>query len=165
MAYGPEVRSSVRTNFIHGNDLKGAATLFGVSYETARNWKRDDKERGDDWDKAKAAYRLSNSDLDAMTAAIIERFVFLFETTISQIEEDDKITPLEKAEAISRLSDAYQKTVKAAKSSSRELSALSVALDVLKRLAQFIEEKFPQYKEPFVEVLAPFGKELTRTYE
>ena len=37
--------------------------------------------------------------------------------------------------------------------------------DVLKRMAEFIEKRFPQHKEAFVEILAPFGKELSSTYQ
>lgn len=164
MAHSNETRAAVRQMFIHGNDLKGACDQYGVSYETGRNWKRVAKAEGDDWDVARAAYRLSTSDVGDLTAAIIEKFIVLFESTIKQIDEATDIDPMKKAEAIAKLADSYHKTVSAAKSSSKKLSALSVSLDVMKRLSQFIEQKYPQHKAVFAEILTPFGKELTRHY-
>jgi len=90
--------------------------------------------------------------------------VFLFQTTITEIKNADNIGPLKKAEAISRLSDAFQKTVKAAGASNPDLSRLAIAMDVLQRQAKFIQQHYPEQKEAFLAMLEPFGRELSRVY-
>ncbi len=163
MAYSQEVKTKVRKSFIQGHPLKAAADLNSVPYETVRAWKRNAKATGDDWDSAKAAIRISSSGVQALTAEVIEDFVLLFQTTIEDIKNAD-IPALQKADAIARLADAYNKTIKAAGASNPELSALSIAMDVLQRQVDFIRKRFPQHVDVFMEILEPFGEELSRVF-
>lgn len=164
MAYTEKVKAKVRADFIRGHTLKGAAANNEVPYETTRAWKRQARQDGDDWDIARAAARISVGGIKTLTAEVIEDFVHLFQVTIDDIKNAPNTDPLKKAEAISRLSDAYQKTVKAAGASNPELSRLAIAMDVLQRLAQFIQRRHPELREGFLEILEPFGKELSRVY-
>lgn len=164
MAYSDNTRQAVRADFIRGLTLKGAAEKHTVPYETARGWKRQAKLEGDDWDIARAASRISAGGIKTLTAEIIEDFVHLFQATIAEIKAAESMAPMKKAEAISRLSDAYQKTVKAAGASNPELSRLAIAMDVLQRQAEFVRRRFPELQGDFLEMLEPFGKELSRVY-
>jgi len=164
MAYSDGTKQAVRTDFIRGLTLKGAADKNDIPYETARGWKRTAKAGGDDWDIARAATRISAGGIKTLTAEILEDFVHLFEATIIEIKDASDMSPMKKAEAISRLSDAYQKTVKAAGASNPELSRLAIAMDVLQKQAEFIRRRFPHMASDFLEVLEPFGKELSRVY-
>ncbi len=164
MAYSDDVKRDLRSAYIYkGLTLKGAAESVDVPYPTARYWRRTAEQSGDDWDNARAAARLSQGGVRALTAEIIEDFSLLFQATIAELKTAD-VKPLEKAEAISRLSDAYQKTVKAVGASNPELSRLSVAMDVIKRQADFIKSDFPQYIDVFLEVLEPFGEVISREF-
>lgn len=164
MAYSESTRQAVRSDFIRGLTLKGAADKHDIPYETVRGWKRTAKEGGDDWDTSRAAARISAGGIKTLTAEILEDFVHLFQATIAEIKGAENMAPMKKAEAISRLSDAYQKTVKAAGASNPELSRLAIAMDVLQRQAEFIRRRFPHLQSDFLEVLEPFGKELSRVY-
>lgn len=164
MAYSADVRVKVRSHYIKGQPLKAAAAIEQVPYETARGWKRKAKAEGDCWDTARAALRMSASGVQSLTAEVIEDFVHLFQSTIEQLKSADEIQPLAKAEAIAKLSDAYQKTIKAAGASNPEISKLAVAMDVLQRQMEFIRLQFPQHINAFVEVLEPLGEELSRVY-
>lgn len=165
MAYSDDVKQAVRSAFIYkGFTLKAAAESESVPYETVRHWKRQAQKSGDDWDNARAAARISNSGVRALTSEIIEDFALLFQSTIEEIKNAEGVKPLQKAEAISRLSDAYQKTVKAAGASNPELSRLAVAMDVLKRQAEFIKAHYPQQLDAFLEILEPFGEVISREF-
>lgn len=164
MAYSETVKSAVRSDYIRGDVLKSAAEKHKVPYETARSWKRKALADGDDWDTAKAANRISAGGIKTLTAEVIEEFVLLFQVTIDDIKKAKDIDPLKRAEAISRLSDAYQKTVKAAGASNPELSRLAIAMDVLQRMSKFVRSHRPDLTQPFLEMLEPFGKELSRAY-
>lgn len=165
MAYSKETRLAIRSNYINkGYSLKAACASEDVPYETGRSWKRSAKASGDDWDQARAAGKISQGGIASLTAAVIEEFVTLFQSTLDELKSAENIQPMQKAEAISRLSDAYTKTVKAAGSSSPSLSRLAVAMDLIKRQADFIKEHFPQHFDTFVEILEPFGEVVSREF-
>ncbi|MGB1238761.1 MAG: DUF1804 family protein [Pseudomonadales bacterium] len=164
MAYSEETKRNVRAAYIYNShSLKAAAAANEVPYETARSWKRKAEGSGDDWDNARAAARISQGGIKALTTEIIEEFALLFQATIEQVKNAD-VKPLEKAEAISRLSDAYSKTVKAAGASNPELSRLSVAMDVLRLLAEFIKSEHPKHLDAFLDILEPFGEVVSREF-
>lgn len=144
--------------------LTAAAEGAKVAYDTARGWKRRAEAEGDNWDTARAALRVSTGGVKALTAEIIEDFVHLFKATIDEIKSAADLEPMKKAEAIARLSDAYQKTIKASGASNPELARLAIAMDVLQRQADFIRREFPDRQEMFLQILEPFGKELSRVY-
>jgi len=83
---------------------------------------------------------------------------------LDELKTAKDIKPLDKAEALARLSDAYQKTVKAAGQSDPKLSRLAIAMDVLQKLMTFISSDYPQYVQMFMEILQPFGEELAREF-
>jgi hypothetical protein len=165
MAYSDDIRSAVRGDFVgKGRSLAAAASDNGIPYETARSWKRKAKESGDCWDTARAASRLSQGGIQQLTSAILEDFALLFQSTIEDLKKSDKISPLQKAESLSRLSDAYTKTVKAAGASNPELSRLAVAMDIIKRQMDFVRDKYPHHVDAFLEILEPFGEVVSREF-
>jgi len=88
----------------------------------------------------------------------------LFKATVADIKDGD-FTGLEKAEALSRLSDAYTKTMKAAAGGDPKIAKLSVALETLQLLAAFIKENNPQSLEQFAAILEPFGVQLNAHFK
>ncbi len=164
MAHTPERRARLRTLFIHeGLGLEAAAERLGLSPRTATRWRKEAFAEGDDWERARAASHLAGEGAEAVTRAVLEEFLTLFQTTMQDGKGAD-LKPLEKAEAMSRLADAYTKTVRAIQKSAPELSRLAVAGEVLQLLARFIQQRFPQHASALVEVLEPFGEELSRSY-
>lgn len=165
MAYSEETRRALRSAYVHqALSLEAAAQRIGVAFGTASRWKRDAKTEGDDWDRARAATRLSSEGAEAVTQAVLEEFVTLFQNTMAGLKADDKTSPLSKAEALSRLSDAYHKTMSAVAKGSPKLNKLAVAMEVLQDLAEFITAEYPAHAAAFVEILEPFGERLTRKY-
>ena len=163
MAYNQEIKSSLRALYVHqALSLEAAAQKIDVSFGTASRWKRDAKAEGDDWDKARAARFLSQQGADEGTRIMLEDFVTLFQSTIETIKKDENATGLVKAEALSRLSDAYSKTMSAAKKGAPEVNRLAIGMDVIKLMADFVGAKFPNHAAAFVEILEPFGDHLSQ---
>lgn len=155
-----ERRDQVRAAYVYQRlPLDAAAKACGIGYETARRWKYAAKASGDDWDKARAAGRLAAGGLGEITAQLLEDFALLFQSTVEQLKAAT-VDPLDRAEAISRLSDAYTKTMKAASTASPPLAELAVAMKVLEHLASFIREHHPQELPRFAAILEPFGARL-----
>lgn len=165
MAYSDEVKRTLRSNYIYkGLSLKAVADSLNVPYETARNWKRRGESEGDNWDTARGAARISQNGVKALTADIIEDFTLLFKATIDELKKSENTPPLQKASAIAQLSDAYQKTVKAAGASNPELSRFAVAMDVITLFSDFIKRDYPQHFDAFLEVIEPFGEVLSHEF-
>ncbi len=164
MAYKPEKRLAVRASYVSERlPLPAAADKHTVSISTAQAWKRQAKLQGDDWDKARSASRLAAGGLGDITAQLLEDFALLFQSTLEELKSA-QIGPLEKAEAIARLSDSYNKTMKAASASSPKLSELAIAFKVLDRFAQFVKTHSPDDLPRFAALLEPFAADVTAEF-
>lgn len=164
MAYSQEVKDTVRRSYVYERlPLESAAEKHGIPYPTVRGWKKKARELGDDWDKARAASRMADGGLGDITNQLLEDFAILFQSTVEDIQKGEH-TGLQKAEALSRLSDAYTKTMNAATRGNPKLAKLSVALEVLEEMTAFIKEQFPDDLQRFADILEPFGKRITEVF-
>lgn len=164
MAHSKETRNAVRSSFVYDRlPLEAAADKHDVSYGTVRTWKKRDKKNGDDWDKARAARRMADGGLGEITAIVIEDFSLLFKSVVEDITHGD-YDGLKKAAALSQLSDAYVKTMKAAAGGDPKIAKLSVALETLKLLAEHIKDEHPDVLELFANILDPFGAKINEAF-
>ncbi len=164
MAHKPEIRNASRGAYVYeALTLEQIAERYGISVHTVGRWKRDAKNTGDDWDRARGAARLSGKGSEAVTEAVLEDFVLLFQSTIADLRDDRDVKPIARAEAISRLTDAYNKTMSAAAKSSPKLNKLAVAMETLQHFASFIRSDYPHLVESFADMLETFGRRLSET--
>jgi len=165
VALSPEKVNAVRSSYVHERlPLESAAKKHKVNYNTARNWKKRAKLKGDDWDKARGAFRMAEGGLGDITLAVLEDFTLLLKSTIGNLKSKENIDPIEAAKALAMLADAYTKTMKAAAQGNPKIAKLSVALEVLALLAKFIKEKHPQDLECFTKILEPFGAKVSEVF-
>ena len=68
--------------------------------------------------------------------------------------------PLQRVEALSKLSLALDRTFRALDRGGTETAPLLVARIVLDRQAEFIKQRFPGHLSAFLEILEPFGQAL-----
>lgn len=68
--------------------------------------------------------------------------------------------PLQRVEALSKLSMALDRTFRALDRGGAAASPLLVARIVLERQAEFIKQRFPGHLPAFLEILEPFGQSL-----
>lgn len=137
MAHTQETRDKVRQLYIEGMPLNGAAVTCGVSYDTARDWKTRAKAKGDDWDTARAAYRISDQGMDDLNKQLVEDFARQVITTTRELESA-QIPAADKATLLAQLADAYAKFSKSFARLNPQFSGLSVALDTLKTIADHL---------------------------
>lgn len=166
MAHDQKTRSKARTMYVQ---TRSAIPTISVSLDvpegTIRRWKAAAKEAGDDWDIARAAATMQGEGLDAMVSAVIEDFTVMFQATMEQVKEAGQLDPADKVKLMASLSDAFNKMVLAAGRAAPQLSKLGIATDVLRRLAEYIVDAFPQHAGAFEEILEPFGAELAAAYQ
>lgn len=165
MAYPAEKRAEVRAVYVYERlPMRDVAKKCGVPIATAQRWKAQDCKEGDDWVRARAASRLVNGGLGDMTAEVLEDFILMFQSTMDAVKAEPDMPALQKAEIMSRLADAYTKTMKAAGGTEPKIARLSVAMEVLELLAGFIRDQYPDELERFVAILEPFGSKVSQEF-
>ncbi len=154
-------RQQVRTAYVRDRaPLPEAARRAGVPASTARGWKRRARQGGDDWDRAREAARMAEGGLGSVTERVLHDFSTLFTSTLARLQRAPG-DPIETAQAIASLSDAYAKTVKAAGGADPRLARLAIALETLERLGRFLHEHHPELAPGLIEILEPFGAALS----
>lgn len=148
-----------------GQSLPLAALAVGVPDGTARRWKREAAENGDDWDRARAAQTIQGQGRDALLTKAVEDFVIQFQAAIQSISDGKtEVDPVVRVEMLAKLSDAFTKTTSAAGRLSPKISELGVALDVLKRFGDYVAKEHPEAAQTMIEALEGFGATLSEVY-
>jgi len=164
MAHPQDRRRRARQLYIFKRLAVPAIALdVGVSEATIRRWKRKAKDAGDDWDAARAAVTISGEGLEAVVSSVVEEFTIQFQAALEMLKSE-AIAPDERVKLMASLSDAFNKMVGAAGRVAPKISQLSVALDVLRRLGEYIRAHHPDQVETFLAVLEPFGEQLAEVY-
>lgn len=165
MAYSPETVQAVRGSFVFERlPLPVAASKHEVSYSTAQAWKKKALDAGDDWDRARSASLMAAGGLGDVTNQILESFTLLYQSTMQEIQDSTDLKPLEKTEAMSRLSDSYSKMMKAAGYANPKISKLAIAMEVLNEEATLIKAEFPDDVERFAKILDRLGPRICEVF-
>lgn len=165
MAHGDDIRRQVRAAFVFDQlGLEVAALKHEVPIATARRWKSDAKKAGDDWDKARGAQLIAGGGIEDVVRQTLAVIVQQVQATIEAIQANPDMPPGEKVKALSSLADAYNKLMAVSKRLMPETDKLATAMDVTKRLLDFVRTKYPKHGTALAEVLEPFAEELARVY-
>ena len=131
--HAPEKRAIVRAGYVFSRQPLGvAAAAAEVSIATARRWKAEAEHGGDDWDKARSVAVLADSGRATIVQGVITDYLSLHQATIEQLKDAESVSALERAEALSRLADAFGKVMSAAGKASPEMGRLATATDVMR---------------------------------
>lgn len=164
MAHDPEVRQRVRAAYIGGLPLDRAADSVGVAYSTARNWYREAKEKGDDWDRFQAASLIvAGGGLEQAMARVIATGLLRCEALLETLA-DPNIPPGEAVKSMATLGDTVAKLRAGGKTLMPAADRLAVASDLLRRLDTYLAERYPSLAEAYAEVLVDFGRQVAADY-
>lgn len=164
MAYDQTTRGKVRTKFLQGLALDAAAKVCKVPYNTARNWKRQAKAGGDDWDLARNARRMSKGGMEEMANDVLGGLAEQFLATIEAIKSDPKMDAGKRADILVKLMDGFNKAIGAASRAMPNGNRLAVAMDVLKFMTVFIGKKAPKFQKQFLELAEAAGPEFVAEF-
>nr|VFK67241.1 MAG: Protein of unknown function (DUF1804) [Candidatus Kentron sp. UNK]VFK72595.1 MAG: Protein of unknown function (DUF1804) [Candidatus Kentron sp. UNK] len=165
MVHSQETRNAVRRRYVEGLPLTSAAKTCDVSYETARDWKARAKERGDDWDTARAAWRIGEEGTGALQQQFVDGFTRQFLLVHRDLEAKEDGDPAQKAHLLASLSDSYAKFTKSAGRLIPEVSGLGTAMDVLKTIADYLKAHDRETLGRFQEHLEGISAVLGKRYE
>ncbi|MDV7340984.1 DUF1804 family protein [Terasakiella sp. A23] len=166
MAHDLETKQAVRDAYVFDKlDLAAAADKHGVSRATVSRWKASAANTPEDWDKARTAASMSTSNTRVLTELVLSDFLQAFQLTMKELKDEKSgLSAVERANALSRMTDSYSKTITASAKASPELGQYSVAIEILRDLSGFIQTDFPQHQEVFLEILEPFGTFVAEKY-
>ncbi|MDB5802279.1 MAG: hypothetical protein JWL63_3218 [Rhodocyclales bacterium] len=165
MAHSDDTRRAVRAAYIFNQlSLEVAAIKVGVPVATARRWKSEAKEAGDDWDRARSAQMIAGGGMEDIVRQTLAVVVQQVQATVDAIQSNETMSPQDKVKALASLADAYNKLMAVSRRMMPETDKLAVAMDVMKRLLEFTRTRHPKHASAMVELLEPFGDELTKAY-
>lgn len=166
MAFPRDSRSRCFDLYVNNRlPLTTIAEQTGIPFRTISRWKQQAAKTGLDWEQARAARALTSDGIKTAAQIVLEDYLIQHKATLDALREPlEPIGPLQRAEVLSRLSDSFHKAMAAHAKLSPELSRLAVAMDVMQKLAGFLRTHYPQHVEAFLEVLEPFGEELSQVY-
>lgn len=163
MAKGNEVRALVRRLYVFDRlSLEMAANQAGVAYTTAKRWRTQAQIEGDDWEKLRSAASLAGGDVEQLSQQILTEMLVQFNAVLEKIKEDDAMPAVTRVELLSSLMDNIHKSMSAMKKFLPEANSLSIGMTVIRGLAEFAQERFPQHMSQLVEILEPFGDVLPK---
>ncbi|MFL7904694.1 DUF1804 family protein [Azospirillum argentinense] len=165
MAHPPETRQRLRQIYIYDRlSLEAAADKAGVPLGTARRWKAAAEAEGDDWERARSAASLSSAGAGAVAQIVLQDFLTLHQSVTGEVMNLPAESALAKAEAMSRLADAFTKTMNAVAKAAPDLHRFAVASELLQELARFVADRYPQHTIAMAEVLEPFALDVAKRY-
>lgn len=154
MAHDEKTKADVRRYYVFDClTLELTAEKAGVSYNTARRWKREAEARGDNWDKVRDANTMASGKVEDVARGMLTAFVLYFENTMDEIKRAEELPVSEKAKLIQGLGDSYSKMVASSKRLLPEVSELATAWKVIEMVTNLIKTKQPDLLPAFLSVL------------
>lgn len=153
-------RQALRNAYINGANMETAAADCGICLRTAYAWKAEAKAAGDDWNRLRAVYTLSN--VEATAQGVLRRMMGQYDKAALDLEADPDLPAVKRAEVLATLADALAKTVAANKRMMPQASALAQSVHTLQLLTDFTVERYPQHAAALAEIIEPFGEVLEK---
>ena len=107
MAHSASLKAACRAAYINNMPLTQIATAQGVPLPTLRGWKRRAAEKGDDWDKLRAANLLAGEGMEAVARQTLSDYVLQHKALMGEIIEAQDMTAREKTQALASLADSF----------------------------------------------------------
>ncbi|MMZ41795.1 hypothetical protein D3C81_178960 [compost metagenome] len=168
MAHPQTTKDAVRRDYVtKGISLEVLGPMHGISVATVTRWRRDARENGDDWDKHRAALRLSSGQPEDISRNLLVEFMACQEYGMSlmrQAREDGKMSAQEYGDLLVRMQDGFNKMMAASRRILPETDRLIVAAGVMEDLAAFLSSKHPALMAGFLDVLPAFQQIVEKKY-
>jgi transposase len=172
MAHPKTVRDAVRRDYIaQGMSPEVLGPMHGVSVASVIRWRRDARENGDDWDKHRAARRLSSGVPEDITRDLLMEFLEHHRHAMEQLRKAREgangqaaLSADDYASLLAKLQDGFNKMMAASKRMMPETDRLIVAAGVVEDLATFLTSKHPTLMAGFLDVLPEFQQLVEKKY-
>lgn len=166
MAHDEKVRALVRRYYVFDRfSLEQAAQKAKVSFGTARRWKTQALNKGDDWDKARDVHIMAGGEMNDISQSLLAGFILQYRTTMDELQQNTELSAKEKVMLLSALADSFTKMTAASKRILPEVSELAVAMRTVELFGNYIHQHHSTLMEPFIEALSGFGQVLNEEFK
>ena len=150
---------ALRAAYIGGLGLEIAAAKAGIGTATARRWKADAKESGDDWDKFQAAsLMVAGGGLEQAMRRVAAAVIMRVEATLEKLQSDTDLDPLEAAKALGGLADSMAKAQASMRRLMPEADALAIETGAVKSFVELQIRLHPGTGEAALAALEVFSR-------
>lgn len=166
MAHDEKVRAFVRRYYVFDRfTLEQAAQKAGVSFGSARRWKTQAAQKGDDWDKARDAQIMAGGEINEISQGLLAGFILQYRSTMDELQHSEELSSKEKVMLLSALADSFTKMTAASKRILPDVSEFAIAMQTLKLFGEYIQANRPQLIEPFIDALDGFGQLVEQEFK
>ena len=102
-------------------------------------------------------------DWNTVACGLLEDYLGIHHKAVEEIKNQVN-DPMKQVEALSKLSQALDRTFRSLYKASPDHAPLTVAREVLALQVTFVKERFPNHAPALLEILAPFGRELAKNF-
>lgn len=165
MAHPTERRSQLRGLYVFKRlPIEAACNALKIAKSTGIRWKSEARDKGDDWDNARAAVALGDENFTQLSRKLLEDYLVQHQAAMDVLRKDTELSAGQRASILASTADSFNKTMASFKRLAPELNRHAIALDTLQRLASFAQQRYPQHVGALLEMLEPFGEELAKAY-
>lgn len=153
MAHDVEVQKAVRAYYVFDRlSLEKSAEKAGVAFGTARRWKAQAEQAGDNWEKARDVYVMASGGIEHIAQGLLAGFLIKYRTLMTELEENSEMATADKVEALSALADSFAKMTASSKKLLPETSAIANAMRTIELLANIVKTQKPHLLPEFLEM-------------
>lgn len=158
MAHPQETRVALRAAYLGGLGLELAASKADVSLPTARRWKQEALEKGDDWDKfQRASLIVAGGGFDQSMGRVASAVILRSEAIMERLN-DTEIDPIDAAKAIASLADSLGKAKAAMRALMPESDQLAIETGAVKGFAELLMRLAPASAGHVLEALDAYAR-------
>ncbi|MFT0806362.1 DUF1804 family protein [Avibacterium paragallinarum] len=166
MAHDEKVRALVRRYYVFDRfTLEQSAQKADVSFGTARRWKAQALNKGDDWDKARDVHIMAGGEVNMISQGLLAGFILQYRTTMDELQQNTELSAKDKVMLLAALADSFTKMTAASKRILPEVSELAVAMRTVELFGEYIHQHHSALMEPFIEALSGFGQTLNEEFK
>lgn len=159
MAHPKETQNKLRGAYIGGMPLDLAAIQAGIGAATARRWKSDALEKGDDWDKfQRASLIVAGGGFDAAMGRVAASVILRAESILESLGADAEADPIEAAKAIASLADSLGKAKAAMRALMPQTDQLSIETSAVKGFVELLLRLYPASAEAALAAMDAYAR-------
>lgn len=149
---------ALRAAYIGGLGLEIAAAKVGIGTATARRWKADAKDSGDDWDKFQSASLIvAGGGFDQAMGRVAAAVILRSEAIMERLE-DPEIDPIDAAKAIASLADSLGKAKAAMRALMPQTDQLAIETGAVKGFVELLLRLHPGAGEAALAALEAYSR-------
>ncbi|MFZ7175242.1 DUF1804 family protein [[Pasteurella] aerogenes] len=161
MAHDEKTKAHVRRYYVFDRlTLEQAAKKAGVAFGTARRWKLQAQNKGDNWDNVRDAQIMAGGELEDISRSLLTGFILQYRSTMNEVQQNSELNSKEKVALLATLSDSFTKMTAASKRILPEVSELAVAMRTIELFGEYIQQHHSALMAPFLDALSGFGQML-----